>query len=65
MQPQANRKNIQEVLELVRAGRLRPFVSKTYPVGDFREAFEAMMTRKVLGKINVQLGPDGAVSAKL
>lgn len=63
--PQANRRNIEEVLELVRSGRLRPLVSQTYPVGKFREAFEAMMTRKVLGKINIQIGQDVPGKAKL
>ena len=63
--PQANRENIEEVLELVRSGRLRPLVSQTYPVGKFHDAFEAMMTRKVLGKINIQVGHDVRDKAKL
>ena len=63
--PQANRKNIEEVLELVRVGRLRPLVSRTYPVGEYHDAFTAMMTRQVLGKVNIQLGPDVPEKAKL
>ena len=56
---------MEEVLEFVRVGRLRPLVSQTYPVAKYHEAYTAMMTRQVLGKVNIQLGLDVPEKAKL
>jgi NADPH2:quinone reductase len=50
-QPQHNAANLSELLEWYGQGRLRPHVSATFPLDRYREALDAVMQRKVLGKI--------------
>ena len=57
----ANRKNVEHMLRLVAAGKLRPLVSKTLPLERWREAFGDMMGRRVVGKVCLTMaGPSGA-----
>jgi NADPH:quinone reductase len=50
-QPQRNAANLTELLAWYTQGRLRPHVSATFPLERYREALEALMQRKALGKI--------------
>lgn len=57
-----NAKNINTMMEMVRDGKLKPEVSKVYDMetSSFHEACEAIMGRKVLGKVCMR--PAKAVS---
>jgi NADPH2:quinone reductase len=50
-QPALNAANMAELLGWYSGGRLRPHVSGTYPLARYREALDAVMSRKVLGKV--------------
>lgn len=52
-----NRDNINQMMELVRCGMMKPLVSKTYAFEDYKQAMEHMMNRKVLGKVTVAAQP--------
>jgi NADPH2:quinone reductase len=49
-QPARNAANLAQLLGWYVEGRLQPHVSGTYPLADYREALDAVMSRKVLGK---------------
>ena len=51
---ETNRKNIERMLEMVRSGKMKPLVSKTYALADYASAFDAMMSRRVVGKITTK-----------
>ena len=50
-QPQRNAANMAELLDWYTQGRLRPHVSATFPLERYREALDAVMQRKALGKV--------------
>ncbi len=50
-QPQRNAANLSELLNWYVQGRLRPHVSATFPLERYGDALDAVMTRKVLGKV--------------
>lgn len=50
-QPQKNAENFAELFGWYAAGRLRPHVSGTFPLTAYREALDAVMGRRVLGKV--------------
>jgi len=50
-QPQRNAANLTELLDWYAQGRLRPHVSATFPLERYREALDAVMQRKALGKV--------------
>jgi NADPH2:quinone reductase len=50
-QPQRNAANLAELLRWYTQGRLRPHVSATFPLQRYREALDAVVQRKVLGKV--------------
>jgi NADPH2:quinone reductase len=50
-QPQQNAANLAELLGWYVQGRLRPHVSATFPLHRYGEALDAVMQRKVLGKV--------------
>ena len=60
-----NRKNIERCLEMVRSGKLNPVVSQTYALKDYASAFEAMMSRRVVGKITIKVGDEETTTSKL
>lgn len=53
-EPELQRRNIAELWELFEAGTLKPVVGATYDLAEFAEAFEAIRTRRALGKIVVR-----------
>jgi NADPH2:quinone reductase len=50
-QPERNAANLAELLDGYSEGRLRPHVSATFPLERYREALEAVVKRKALGKV--------------
>jgi NADPH2:quinone reductase len=50
-QPQRNAANLAELLAWYTQDRLRPHVSATFPLPRYREALDAVVQRKVLGKV--------------
>jgi NADPH:quinone reductase len=50
-QPQKNAENFAELFGWYAEGRLRPHVSRTFPLTAYREALDAVMGRRVLGKV--------------
>jgi NADPH2:quinone reductase len=55
-QPQCNAVNLAELLGWYTQGRLRPHVSATYPLERYREALDAVVHRKALGKVVLVIG---------
>ena len=49
--PAEHAKNMQEIFDMFEAGKIRPHVAKTYPLGDFLEAFDTLSGRKAIGKV--------------
>jgi NADPH2:quinone reductase len=46
-----NRHNITKMMEWVRDGKLTPVITKSYPLANYLDACDDLMTRKVIGKI--------------
>mmetsp|Transcript_8089 Transcript_8089/g.9745 ORF Transcript_8089/g.9745 Transcript_8089/m.9745 type:complete len:347 (-) Transcript_8089:571-1611(-) len=61
--PDLNRANTENMVQMIKQGKLNPVVSKTYTFNDYMNAFEDMMSRKVVGKVIIQ--PIGGSPAKL
>ena len=55
-QPQRNAANLAELFGWYTQGRLRPHVSATFPLERYREALDAVVQRKVLGKVVLVMG---------
>lgn len=49
--PQAQQQNMQEMADMIAAGKLNPRVTEAYPLDDFREAFAAITRRRARGKV--------------
>jgi len=50
-EPQRNAANLAELLGWCTQGRLRPHVSATFPLARYRDALDAVVQRKALGKV--------------
>jgi len=50
-EPQVNLQNFQQLFALVGAGKLKPYISKSYALKDAAQALRDMLDRKVTGKI--------------
>jgi NADPH:quinone reductase-like Zn-dependent oxidoreductase len=48
-----NQEDLQVLRELIEAGRLRPLIGRTYPLGEVPEAMRAMEAGKTRGKIAI------------
>ena len=55
---ETNRRNIDTMLKMVASGKMRPLVSRTYDLADYASAFDAMMSRRVVGKITIRVSPE-------
>ena len=55
-EPALHRENMAELLEWYRAGKLKPHVSKHFPLDDGAAAIRWMMDRKATGKVVVEVG---------
>ena len=61
----ANRKNIEKMLSMVAQGQMRPVVSRTYDLADYPQAFDAMMSRRVVGKVTINVSGEGGATSRL
>lgn len=52
---QQMRRVMAELFELYRGGRIRPLVSRVYPMRDFAQAFAAIAQREAVGKLALQM----------
>lgn len=50
-EPERNKENLAELMAWFKAGKIKPLVSKTYPLSDAASALNDMAARKVKGKI--------------
>ncbi|MBX6740837.1 MAG: NADPH:quinone oxidoreductase family protein [Acetobacteraceae bacterium] len=56
-EPEANRALMGQLLAWVREGRLRPWISATYPLAQAPVALDALLSRRATGKIVVVMEP--------
>jgi NADPH2:quinone reductase len=55
-EPEANRQNLVQLMDWAKSGVLSVHVHATYPLEDYRKAFDAIAKRQVLGKTLLKLG---------
>jgi NADPH2:quinone reductase len=55
-EPEANRENLAQLMDWAESGVLSVYVHATYPLEDYRKAFDAIAKRQVLGKTLLRLG---------
>ena len=53
--PARNQRNTQELLELYQSGKVRPYISETFPLARGAEAIAHLASRKALGKVVVTM----------
>lgn len=54
--PQKSRENTKAIIDLYQKGRIKPLVSKTYPLAKGGDAIAALAAREALGKVVVTIG---------
>jgi NADPH2:quinone reductase len=54
-EPELNRTYLHELFTLVSTGKLRPFISTSYPLSQAANALSAILQRKVKGKVVLQI----------
>ena len=55
-EPEVNRQNLAQLMDWAKSGVLSVHVHATYPLEDYRKAFDAIAKRQVLGKTLLKLG---------
>jgi NADPH:quinone reductase len=55
--PEMRRQELKALCALGESGRLRPFVSASYPLEDFSEAMAMLANRRAVGRIALKMGP--------
>ena len=55
-EPELAYRNTEELIRLIAAGKLKPFISATYPLERTGQALADLLTRKVQGKVVVATG---------
>jgi NADPH2:quinone reductase len=55
-EPEANRQNLAQLMDWAKSGVLSVHVHATYPLEDYRKAFDAIAKRQTLGKTLLSLG---------
>ena len=55
-EPEAHRENVAQLMDWAKSGILSVHVHATYPLEEYRKAFDAIAKRQVLGKTVLQLG---------
>jgi NADPH2:quinone reductase len=53
--PDAQTRNVEDMAKLMAAGKLKPRVTETYLLDDFRDAFAAITERRALGKVVLRM----------
>ncbi len=56
--PQANKANLAELMEMYDSGKIRPHISNSYPLAQAADALNEMANRKVKGKVILTMGRD-------
>ena len=51
--PKANQQNLAEMFAMYQQGKIRPHVSKTFPLDQGGAAIQYLMDRKAMGKVVV------------
>jgi len=54
--PQANQANLQELMEMYKAGTIRPHISDSFPLDQAADALNKMANRQVKGKVILTTG---------
>lgn len=54
-EPKAYEQNFHELLDLYRDGKIRPVVTRSYPLEDYVEAFNVFRNRKAMGKVTLEI----------
>ncbi|PWE17402.1 NADPH:quinone oxidoreductase [Marinicauda salina] len=49
--PRENAANMKALFDLYEAGKIKPRISAAYPLDDFKQAFDDIMQRRVMGKV--------------
>src|SRR5271170_2665344 len=57
-EPEANRENMAQLMDWAKSGILSVHVHATYPLEDYRKAFDAIAGRQTLGKTLLRFGAD-------
>lgn len=55
-EPDIHRRNVEELLDLYKAGKIRPYVSETFPLAKGADAIRHLTSRKAMGKVVVTMG---------
>ena len=53
--PQIQLQNMLEMAKLIKAGKVTPRVTESYPLDDFAKAFAAITERRALGKVTLRM----------
>ena len=56
--PAADTRNFEEMFAWQAAGRIKPLVSKVYPMADYAAALNALAHREVIGKVVLRIRPE-------
>lgn len=54
-EPEAYEQNFHELFDLYRDGKIRPVVTRSYPLEDYVEAFNVFRNRKAMGKVTLEI----------
>jgi NADPH2:quinone reductase len=54
-EPQAYEENFVELLEMFRAGKLKPIISQTFTLEDYVSAFSVFTERRAMGKVILEI----------
>jgi len=54
-EPEAYEQNFRELLDLYRDGRIRPVVTRSFPMEDYVDAFNVFRERRAMGKVTLEI----------
>jgi NADPH2:quinone reductase len=61
--PDLQGRNMQELALLLKAGKIKPQITESYAMQDYKNAFAAISERRALGKVVLQMTPAAASSS--
>jgi len=56
LEPDVNAQNVRDMVQMVEDGKLKPLISKTYPLENAVDALNDILARKVVGKVVLTTG---------
>lgn len=62
-EPAEHVQNMQQLAQMLAAGKIAPRVTERYPLADYEKAFAAITERRALGKVVLQIMPAAASSS--